>query len=116
MTGEERSYHLRFEQRVCVSGSLAVSSDVMSKKPVVGGYLSVRCRIMASKVPFVVRSDHEDTLLDHDAFDWALAAPALDRRRAIRASVVLAGLPPMVENGAGAVGIEATGIAVRQDY
>lgn len=81
----------------------------------------------------VVFTDLDGTLLDHDTYRWDQAQPALDRLRAADVPVVLAssktapeieilqkqmdliGLPAIVENGAGLIGLPATGITRTYD-
>lgn len=75
----------------------------------------------------VVFSDLDGTLLDHDTYRWDAAKPALDRLAALGVPVVLAssktareietlqeqmglrGLPAIVENGAGMIGVPGIG-------
>jgi mannosyl-3-phosphoglycerate phosphatase len=73
----------------------------------------------------VVFSDLDGTLLDHDSYAWAAAKPALDRLAALNCPVILTssktateitelqlemgldGVPAIVENGAGVIGLGA---------
>ena len=79
--------------------------------------------------PFIVFTDLDGTLLDHHSYDWTPARPALEALAAIGAPVILAssktaaeilplqdalglsGLPAIVENGAGVLGLNETGEA-----
>lgn len=80
---------------------------------------------MAPPVPCVVFSDLDGTLLDHESYSWAPARPALDALARLSVPVILAssktaaeiedlqgkmglrGLPALVENGAGLIGMGA---------
>lgn len=80
----------------------------------------------------VVFSDLDGTLLNHDDYSWGPAKGALDMLAEIKAPVILAtsktaaevevlqrqmglsGLPAIVENGAGVIGIE--GLVCRDEY
>lgn len=79
---------------------------------------------MTAPTPFVVFSDLDGTLLDHSDYSWSPARPALDVLAQLGAPVVLAssktaseivvlqqamglgGLPAIVENGAGIIGLQ----------
>lgn len=78
---------------------------------------------MSNTPDLVVFSDLDGTLLDHRTYDWSAARPALDRLNASGCPVVLcssktsseiaafqqamglSGLPAIVENGAGVIGL-----------
>jgi mannosyl-3-phosphoglycerate phosphatase len=78
---------------------------------------------MTPSIPLVVFTDLDGTLLDHATYGWDAAQPALDRLARLGAPVILAssktaaeiipiqhlmgltGLPAIVENGAGLVGL-----------
>lgn len=80
-------------------------------------------RGMPQPCPLLVFTDLDGTLLDHDTYQWDSAAPALRRLKAIGAPVILssskteaeiravqsdlglAGVPAIVENGAGLIGM-----------
>ena len=79
---------------------------------------------MTSTPSFIVFSDLDGTLLDHETYSWEPARPALLRLRRLGVPVVLAssktaaeievlqqdmglsGLPAVLENGAGLIGLE----------
>ena len=78
---------------------------------------------MQAAVPLVVFSDLDGTLLDHETYDWTPAQPAIRALAEIGAPLILAssktateitalqdsmglaGLPAIVENGAGVIGL-----------
>lgn len=88
---------------------------------------------MTPSTPLVVFTDLDGTLLDHATYGWNAAQPALDRLARLGAPVILAssktaaeiipiqhmmgltGLPAIVENGAGLVGLGA-GLFGNDDY
>lgn len=88
-------------------------------------YLFSGCPKIRPMVALVIFSDLDGTLLDHDTYSWRAAEPALARLADIGAPVVLAtsktaaevvplqqamgleGLPAIVENGAGVIGLGA---------
>ncbi len=96
-------------------------------------YLFVLCQMMTHMKSIVVFSDLDGTLLDHDTYGWDAAQPILDHLAAINAPVILAtsktaaevlplqdqmglsGLPAIVENGAGLVGLDGADAAAN-DY
>ncbi|HKK97759.1 MAG TPA: HAD-IIB family hydrolase [Marivita sp.] len=79
---------------------------------------------MTNPPTLVVFSDLDGTLLDHDTYSWEAARPALDRLARLSCPVILTssktaaeiavlqdamgltGLPAIVENGAGVVGLD----------
>ncbi len=89
---------------------------------------------MTSKVPLLVFTDLDGTLIDHNTYQWAAARPALEAVHTVGGGVILAssktapeivalrqelGLqawPAIVENGAGLVLAQAKTVDAATDY
>lgn len=89
---------------------------------------------MTPRLPLLVFSDLDGTLLDHESYGWAAARPALERLKAVGAGVILAssktapemrvirgemGLerwPAIIENGAGVLQAGAGAPSGQGDY